>query len=148
MDTHLFRSSTQKPGRETEVFSRKGILWDPLASNRRQGPSCELSSAQLGRTAAYCYPQGRSSDHRSAASADKFLNQLPVSTGVFFFFSTWASRIAHLWSGLNRFITSLFLRSQSQVFRPMGVGKGAVMSHQSNPGLGKKCDSPPTPLFF
>lgn len=86
MDTHLFRSSTQKPGRETEVFSRKGILWDPLASNRRQGPSCELSSAQLGRTAAYCYPQGRSSDHRSAASADKFLNQLPVSTGVFFFF--------------------------------------------------------------
>lgn len=28
------------------------------------------------------------------------------------------------------------------MFRPMGVGKVAMKSHQSNPGLGKKCDSP------
>jgi hypothetical protein len=148
MDTHLFRSSTQKPGRETEVFSRKGILWDPLASNRRQGPQlwAQLSSAR--QDSCLLLPPRKKLWSSKCCLCWQVPEPASCLNRVFFFFSTWASRIAHLWSGLNHFITSLFLRSQSQVFRPMGVGKGAVMSHQSNPGLGKKCDSPPTPLFF
>lgn len=37
MNTHLFHSSVQKPGRETAGSSRKGALWDPSDGEKRKG---------------------------------------------------------------------------------------------------------------